>query len=58
VVSPLETTEVVVVPVGQKGSVNVVVNPLEMTIVVCAVAELRNAARSRSVEDVNCILSS
>lgn len=57
VVMPEEMVEVVVVPVGQRGRVKVDVRPFEITIVVCAAAVLKNAATSRRVEVVNCILT-
>lgn len=54
---PEETVEVVVVPVGQEGRVKVDVRPFEITTVVCAATVLKNAATSRRIEGVNCILT-
>ena len=45
------------VPEGQRGSVNVLVTPSKTTTVLCANADLNEAATSRRVDGVSCILT-
>ena len=49
VVMPEEITDVVVVPVGQRGRTKVLVTPAETTTVVCAEEREMRVARARKV---------